>query len=88
MMPHLVQTMRGPKAGTGTALQAAPCSAGGRESTIESGARFAIVVDDAVRTHRDTREAALEAANVLKALNPWIAIRDLQTGAQTDPQKP
>jgi hypothetical protein len=32
----------------------------------ESRARFAIVVDGVVRTHRDTREAALEAANVLR----------------------
>jgi hypothetical protein len=33
---------------------------------------------------RDTREAALEAANVLKALNPYgkIVIRDLQTGVE------
>jgi hypothetical protein len=47
------------------------------------GARYEISVDGTVRPHRDTREAALEAANVLKALNPYgkIVIRDLQTGA-------
>ena len=49
----------------------------------ESGARYDIIVEGAVRPHRDTREAALEAANVLKALNPdgKIVMRDLQTGA-------
>jgi hypothetical protein len=31
-----------------------------------SDARFAIVVDGVAQTHRDTREAALEAANVLR----------------------
>jgi hypothetical protein len=55
-----------------------------------SGARYAIVVDGTVRTHRDMREAAFEAANVLKALRPYtkVVIRDLQTGAEIDPQKP
>jgi hypothetical protein len=52
--------------------------------------RYDIVVDGTVRTHRDTREAALEAANVLKAINPssQIVIRDLRTGKEIDPQKP
>jgi hypothetical protein len=42
--------------------------------------------------HRDLREAAFEAAfkaaNVLKALNPYCKVRDLQTGAEINPQKP
>ncbi len=56
----------------------------------ESSARYAITVDGLVRTHRDSREAAFEAANVLKALRPYtkIVISDLQTGAEIDPQKP
>jgi hypothetical protein len=55
----------------------------------ETGARYAIVVDGTVRTHRDRREAAFEAANVLKALSPYskVIIRDLQTGKEIDPQK-
>jgi hypothetical protein len=36
----------------------------------ENGARYAIVVDGVVRTHRDTLEVALEAASVLKACHP------------------
>jgi hypothetical protein len=56
----------------------------------ETGARYAIVIDGTVRTHRDTREAAFEAANVLQASNPHakVIIRDLQTGQEIDPQKP
>ncbi len=43
-----------------------------------------------MRTHRDARETALEAANVLKALSPYskVMIRDLWTGEDIDPQKP
>ena len=33
----------------------------------EDGARYAIIVDGIVRTHRDTLEVALEAASVLNA---------------------
>jgi hypothetical protein len=63
--------------------------AGERKVMTETGARYAIVVDGTVRTHRDRREAAYEAANVLKALSPYakIVIRDLQTGQEIDPQK-
>jgi len=55
------------------------------ETMIESvqmpqGARYEINVDGTMRTHRDKREMALEAANVLKALHLW-------TGAEIDPQK-
>jgi hypothetical protein len=62
---------------------------GGWEVMTETGARYAIVVDGTVRTHRDMREAAFEAANVLKALNPHarVVIRDLQTGQEIDPHK-
>ena len=57
---------------------------------MTEGARYGIIVDGSVRTHRNTREAALEAANVLKAINPSskVVIRDLRTGAEIDPQKP
>jgi hypothetical protein len=56
----------------------------------ENGARYAITVDGVVRTRRETREAAEEAANVLKALRPYtnVLIRDLQTGVEIDPRKP
>jgi hypothetical protein len=56
----------------------------------QPGARYAIVIDGTVRTHRDLREAAFEAANVLKALSPYakVIIRDLQTGTEINPQKP
>jgi hypothetical protein len=49
---------------------------------ITEGARYEISVDGTVRACRDSREIALEAANVLKACNPYskIAIRDLLTG--------
>ena len=55
----------------------------------KTGARYAIVVDGTVRTHRDRGETAFEAANVLKALSPYakVVIRDLQTGQEIDPQK-
>jgi len=53
-------------------------------------ARYAITVDGVVRTHRDTREPAFEAANFLKTLNPYckVTIRDLQTDTEIDPQQP
>jgi hypothetical protein len=56
----------------------------------EDGARYAVVVDGIVRTHRDTLEVALEAASVLKACHPYskVVIRDLRTGKEIDPQKP
>jgi hypothetical protein len=38
------------------------------------GARYEISVDGTVRTHRDTRETALEAANVLKACNRYSKV--------------
>jgi signal recognition particle GTPase len=49
---------------------------------VAEGARYEISVDGAVRTHRDTREMALEAANVLKACRPHskVVVRDLTTG--------
>jgi hypothetical protein len=62
----------------------------GGEVMTEGGARYAITVDGVGRTRRDSREAAFEAANVLKALRPYtkIVISDLGTGAEIDPQKP
>ena len=49
---------------------------------IVESARYEISVDGAVRTHRDTREIALEAANVLKACKPYskVVVCDLSTG--------
>ena len=49
---------------------------------IAAGARYEISVDGTVRTHRDDREIALEAANVLKPCNPYsiVVVRDLSTG--------
>jgi hypothetical protein len=57
---------------------------------MAASARYDIFVDGAVRRHRDTREAALEVTNVLKAINPSskVVIRDLRTGKEIDPQKP
>ncbi len=67
-----------------------PRGDGGGEVMTESGARYAITVDGVVRTHRASREAGFEAANVLKALRPCtkIVIHDLQTAAEIDPQQP
>jgi len=48
-----------------------------------SGAQFEIKVDGIVRTHRDFRETAIEAARNLKQRNPAaaIVITDLRDGA-------
>ena len=61
-----------------------------RGAMSEEGARYAIVVDGVVRTHRDRLEIAMEAASVLKACRPYsrVVIQDLQTGAEVDPQNP
>jgi len=49
---------------------------------LAEGARYEISVDGTVRAHRDEREIALEAANVLKACHPDsnVVVRDLSTG--------
>jgi hypothetical protein len=48
-----------------------------------SGAQFAIKLDGMVRTYRDFRETAIEAARFLQMLNPSakIAITDLRDGS-------
>jgi ribosomal protein S11 len=48
-----------------------------------SGAQFEIKVDGIVRTHRDFRETAIEAARFLQQRNPAakIEIRDLRDGS-------
>jgi hypothetical protein len=48
---------------------------------IAERAQYEISVDGTVRTHRDTLEIALEAANVLKACNPYskVVVSDLST---------
>ncbi len=49
---------------------------------IPEDARYEISVGGTVRTHRDAMEIALEAANVLKACNPYskVVVRDQTTG--------
>ena len=49
---------------------------------VTEGTRYEISVDGTVRTHRDTRDIALEAANILTACNPYsiVVVRDLSTG--------
>jgi hypothetical protein len=51
-----------------------------------SGARYEISIDGVVRTHRDLREIAVEAATVLKSKNPQsrVVVRDLITGTKTE----
>ena len=48
-----------------------------------SGAQFEIKVDGVVRTHRDERDTAIEAARFLQQRNPAarIVITDLRNGA-------
>ena len=49
---------------------------------MTDSARYEISVDGVVRTHRDSQDIALEAANVLKACSPYskVVIRDLSNG--------
>jgi hypothetical protein len=42
----------------------------GAMKSSRSGARFEISVDGTLRTYRDTKEIALEAAELLKSRNP------------------
>jgi hypothetical protein len=51
-----------------------------------SGARYEISIDGVVRTHRDLREIAVEAATFLKLRNPpsRVVVRDLITGTKTE----
>jgi hypothetical protein len=48
-----------------------------------SGAQFEIKIDGVVRTHRDFRDTAIEAARFLQQRNPGskIEIRDLRDGS-------
>jgi len=47
------------------------------------GARFEIKIDGVVRTHRDVRETAVEAARFLQQHNPGVSIvvTDLRDGS-------
>ena len=47
-----------------------------------SGARYELSIDGVVRTHRDLRDIAVEAATFLKSKNPQscVVVRDLITG--------
>jgi hypothetical protein len=49
-------------------------------------ARYEISIDGTVRTHRDARKIAIEAADLLKARSPYskVVIRDLWTGETTE----
>ena len=49
-----------------------------------SGAHFEIKVDGIVRTHRDVRDTAVEAARLLQQRNPGakIEVSDLRNGSQ------
>jgi hypothetical protein len=51
-------------------------------------ARYEISIDGTVRTHRDAREIAIEAADLLKARSAYskVVIRDLWTGEITERQ--
>jgi hypothetical protein len=48
-----------------------------------SGGQFEIKVDGVVRTHRDVRETAIEAARFLQQRNPGakIVVTDLRDGS-------
>ena len=48
-----------------------------------NGAHFEISINGVVRTHRDAREAAIDAARLLAARNAGarIAVRDLRDGS-------
>jgi hypothetical protein len=48
------------------------------------GAQFEIKVDGVVRTHRDDRGTAIEAARLLQQRNPGakIAVTDLRDGSE------
>jgi predicted Rdx family selenoprotein len=51
----------------------------------QTGAQFEISIDGTLRTYRDTKEIAFEAARVLKSRNPnsEVKVRDLVTGETT-----
>ena len=55
-----------------------------------SGAQFEIKVDGVVRTHRDFRETAIEAARSLQQRNPSakIEITDLRDGSPIPVDRP
>jgi hypothetical protein len=49
------------------------------------GAQFEITIDGTPRTHRDFREHAIEAGQLLKGENPHsaVAVRDVRTDERT-----
>jgi hypothetical protein len=51
----------------------------------DDGANFQIVVDGKTRSHRDTRETALEAGIFLKERHPAseVVVRDVRNDART-----
>jgi hypothetical protein len=53
-------------------------------SAAASGAQFEIKVDGVVRTHRDVRDTAMEAAQFLRLRNPGakIVVTDLRDGSE------
>ena len=50
-----------------------------------SGARYEISIDGVVRTHRDIRDVAVEAATFSKSKNPQsrVVVLDLITGTRS-----
>ena len=49
---------------------------------MNEGAKFEIIVDGNIRTYRDTKELAFEAARYLKTIkgHKEVKVRDLVTG--------
>ena len=47
----------------------------------QTGAQFEISIDGTLRTYRDTKEIALEAARVLKSRNPNSEVKVRELGA-------
>jgi hypothetical protein len=62
-----------------------PSGPGSAAMTKLPGAQFEILVDCKPRSYRDTRLAAVQAAEFLKNRNPHseVAVKDLQSGATT-----
>jgi hypothetical protein len=59
-------------------------------TTASSGADFEIMVDGAIRTHRDVRDTAIEAARFLQQRNPSakIVVTDLHNGSAVPFERP
>jgi hypothetical protein len=58
-------------------------------ATVASGAHFEIKVDSVIRSHRDERDTAIEAARFLQQRNPGatITVTDLRDGSAVELNK-